>query len=216
MNQAKSFVARSLLKNKNFTIISDDCWGGEVYRELNLPYMTPFIGCFINPEDYLHLLQNIEHHLCLPLRFIDSTKKLPNTELLFPVALLGDIEINFMHYKTPLEAKEKWERRLKRINLKNVFYKIDFTRPGPYGKRAYLSKDIEQWSQLCLSNSIAITDKAATPIHNSLLLYNRDDNAVITYWRSRHKFSLIHWLDSGVIRNTLFNQISMRLTAEDL
>ena len=34
------------LLNKKFTIISNNCWGGWVYREFAVPYQTPTIGLF--------------------------------------------------------------------------------------------------------------------------------------------------------------------------
>ena len=32
-----NFIPRRRLKNKNFTIICDNCWAGKVYQELGLP-----------------------------------------------------------------------------------------------------------------------------------------------------------------------------------
>lgn len=43
------------LKNKCFTIISNNCWGGFVYQKFNLQYRTPFVGLFIfAPQSGLH------------------------------------------------------------------------------------------------------------------------------------------------------------------
>jgi uncharacterized protein (DUF1919 family) len=39
-------VARIRLKNQDFTIISNDCWGGGVYEDLQLQYTTPMVGLF--------------------------------------------------------------------------------------------------------------------------------------------------------------------------
>ena len=38
-----------------------------------------------------------------------------------PTGLLGDIKINFMHYKSFEEGVMKWEQRKKRINWDNLF-----------------------------------------------------------------------------------------------
>ena len=38
-----------------------------------------------------------------------------------PCARLDDIVIHFTHYDSEEQAKEKWENRVKRINLKNMF-----------------------------------------------------------------------------------------------
>ncbi|MGK7952415.1 MAG: DUF1919 domain-containing protein [Xenococcaceae cyanobacterium] len=198
---------RYFLTDKHFTVISDDCWGAEVYRELGLPYATPFIGCFINPQDYLNLLENLRHYLSLPLNFIPSNKKLPGKNHVFPIALLGNIEINFMHYQTEEEVKQKWERRLKRINWNNLFFKIDFCRPSPYGAKTYSQEDITRWNQNKWQKSIAIVPKDKLAVFHGLYVRDYDPNAVITYHKCRRNFSLLNWLNNGKVENTKLNQI---------
>ena len=47
-------------KNKSFTIISNDCWGAEVYIDTNTQYLTPFVGLMLMAPCYIKLLQNLE------------------------------------------------------------------------------------------------------------------------------------------------------------
>lgn len=195
-------IKQLFLKKKNFSIISDDCWGGEVYRELGLPYNTPFIGLFINPEDYLKLCQKPAYYISSSLNFVESHKKIPFSDTCFPVAKLKDIEINFMHYETQLEASQKWYRRTQRINFDNLFFKIDFCRSSPYGKRSYSIDDIYQWNKLNLDNSLAITCNNEFEIKNSIYMKVHSDNAIITYKLMRQNFSLLHWLNNGTIKKT--------------
>ena len=54
------------------------------------------------------------------LKFIPSDKD-------YPVALCEDIQINFNHYKTEDEAREKWTERAKRVNYDNLFIIADET-----------------------------------------------------------------------------------------
>lgn len=128
-----SKVRNKRLKTKDFTIISNNCWGAWVYRNYNLPYLSPTIGLFIMPKDYLRFINNLEYYLkkC-KLKFIDfksskyydyfnSQDKLIN----YPIGLLDDIEIFFVHYKSREEAKEKWERRVKRVNWNNLIIKFN-------------------------------------------------------------------------------------------
>ena len=37
---------RKKVKNKNFTIISNNCWAGGVYEDLRMEYNTPTVGLF--------------------------------------------------------------------------------------------------------------------------------------------------------------------------
>ena len=39
-------IKRIGLKNKSFSIISNNCWGGIVYDIFGLQYRSPTIGCY--------------------------------------------------------------------------------------------------------------------------------------------------------------------------
>lgn len=127
-------IRKSKLKNTNFTIISNNCYAGWVYRYFNLPYYTPTVGLFIMPNDYIKLLNNLDYYLkkC-QLEFIDpDASKYANYLSIhvdrfksYPIGKLGDIEIHFLHYSSKEEAYEKWTRRAKRINWNNIIIKFD-------------------------------------------------------------------------------------------
>ena len=66
-----NFIPRRRLKNKNFTIICDNCWAGKVYQELGLPYQTPFVGMFVfSPDISKTLIMLILLHFLMILNFI--------------------------------------------------------------------------------------------------------------------------------------------------
>ena len=54
---------QSKLKNTLFTIISNNCYAGWVYRYFNLPYYTPTVGLFIMTDDYIKLLNNCQNFI---------------------------------------------------------------------------------------------------------------------------------------------------------
>ena len=74
--------------------------------------------------DFIKFACNLKYYLSLPLSFI-------KTEDGFPVAMLGDIKLNFNHYATNEEAEECWNRRKERINYDSIFlilyYRDGFT-----------------------------------------------------------------------------------------
>ena len=37
---------RSKLNNTDFSIISNNCWGGSVYRHYGIPYLSPTVGLY--------------------------------------------------------------------------------------------------------------------------------------------------------------------------
>lgn len=120
------------LKNRNFTIVSNNCWGGYVYQEFGLRYNTPFIGLFIYAEDYIKLLKNFRYYMNQELKFIDISKSKYIRDVKsrkdrrddYPVGILEDIELHFLHYNSEIEAKNKWNRRKKRINYSNILFKF--------------------------------------------------------------------------------------------
>lgn len=61
----------------------------------------------------------------IPLRFVRHSKYIPDFSNDYPLALLGDIELHFLHYKSENEAREKWERRLRRICWENLYFKFN-------------------------------------------------------------------------------------------
>ncbi len=62
---------RKKLVNTDFTIISNNCWGGTVYESYGIKKMSPTVGMFIMPEDYLKMISNLEYYMSQPLKFID-------------------------------------------------------------------------------------------------------------------------------------------------
>ena len=122
----------SHLRKKKFTIISNNCWGGYVYRVFNSGYQSPTVGLFIMPDDYLRFVNNLEYYIkdC-NLSFIPPEESHNYKELQkhrefgnYPIGVLDDVEICFMHYKTEEEALKKWNRRCKRIAWNNLIIKF--------------------------------------------------------------------------------------------
>lgn len=103
-----------LLKDKKFVIVCDNCWAGSVYQWVKRPYNSPFISIGFYGDCYIKLLSNFDHYMALPLNFITESKY-KNRNITYPLALLGDIELHFTHYKTVEDAQTKWTRRTERM-----------------------------------------------------------------------------------------------------
>lgn len=121
-NRLGIIIARRLVPSR-FCIISDDCWGGQLYRQLKIPYLTPTVGLFIKPSDYLRYIEEFDLIHQEDLKFIKTDKT-------YPVATLSGVEIHFMHYKSEEEARRKYLKRYDRAKNIKKFIKIDFGKPG--------------------------------------------------------------------------------------
>lgn len=130
-NLCLSKYRRNGLLNKNFSIISNNCWGGHVYRRYGLPYLSPTIGLYFFTEEYIKLLLNLKTNLNSSLRFINWQESKyrdiisEKNQRSVPIGLLNEkIEIMFLHYANQKEAYEKWMRRCERVNYDNLIIKI--------------------------------------------------------------------------------------------
>ncbi len=107
-----------------FAILTNNCWGSALYRDLDIPYNTPFVGTLVPPECYLRLLADVPGYLAQPLRFIEASRY--GWPIKYPLALLGDAEVHFMHYRDAAEASEKWARRLERFPRDPAAWRVKF------------------------------------------------------------------------------------------
>ena len=115
------------IKSRDFTIIASNCTGTLPYRFLDMEYLTPTANLFFHAPCYLKFVTRLDHYLAQPLRFISASRYANGRQVhaehgLYPIGILDDIEIHFMHYSDASDAAEKWERRKKRINRNNLVY----------------------------------------------------------------------------------------------
>ena len=122
---------KDLLKT-NFTIISNNCWGGMIYESYAIQKQSPTVGLFFMAKDYIKFVSNLKEYLFSELLFIEPKESkwasyFENDKSFgtYPIGRLKDIEIFFAHYKNEKEAKEKWSRRIKRINWDNLILKFN-------------------------------------------------------------------------------------------
>lgn len=106
--------------SKEVTLLCNNCIGGVIFHELGLKFMSPTINLWIKPTDFIKFCANLQHYIHSKLVFQDASLFLPNFTNTYPIALLDDIVIYFLHYSTEEEARQKWEERSKRINYDNI------------------------------------------------------------------------------------------------
>lgn len=106
--QRKTVKAVTGVHADGISIISQNCIGGALYHDLGLPFLSPTINAFFFEPDFVRFVSNLRHYMGqeLVMRWGED----------YPIGILDDITIHFMHYETCTEAKEAWERRKTRIN----------------------------------------------------------------------------------------------------
>ncbi|CEO41427.1 DUF1919 domain-containing protein [Photobacterium kishitanii] len=179
------------LKNKNFSLISNNCIGGITCSDLAQPFNSPTVGLFFYSDCYLKFCENLEYYLSLELEQATSSKYIDS----FPYLLgkLDDIEIHLIHDTSFAEAKEKWDRRRKRVDFDNLFFVMsdrDICNEG----------DIERFLRLDNGRSVFFGARKRSNLDNYVYCYNeKGDITPQSFARYRvHEqyFDMIEWLNS--------------------
>lgn len=173
-------IVKRFVKRRDFSIISNNCWAGRVYQYLDMPYLSPTAGLYFFTPDYIRFVSNLKHYLGCKLEFIkpEDSKYYEllkeRNQLSVPVALLDDVEIIFLHYKTPEEAAEKWYRRALRVNYDNIIIKL---------------------SRMNLCTEKEMAEFANLPFENKILLNNRRKKR----YKCEHRFKVEN--ESGFMKS---------------
>lgn len=180
------------VKNRDFTILSNNCWGAEIYRELHILYQTPLVGLYIYPDDYVKLLENISKYMSYDLSFITRSRYLSHIKSDYPIGLLNDIELHFIHYQNEAEAKEKWQRRRGRINYKNIF--IELSDRDNLSIKTYERFNNLPYRKVCFVASEEYHGKN-TLVVKEAKKYGKMFDGKILYNYSKKYFDIAKWLN---------------------
>lgn len=133
---------RRRLKNFEFSIITPNCTGGFIYRDLCLPYLSPTVNLTIRMNDFVRLAENFKWYM---EKEIVELKE----DYGYPAGMLGDIRINFVHYENFEKAIRKWNERKKRIKWDNLFF-IGIERGCAY-------ETLQRFDRLPYRNKVVLT-----------------------------------------------------------
>lgn len=123
-------LRRARLLRTDFSIISNNCWAGSVYRRYGLPYLSPTVGLYFFADDFVRFASRLMHYTQMPVEFIAAQESLHARQLCAKgemgkiIGRVDDVEIVFLHYQSKDEAREKWQRRCERINYNNILIKF--------------------------------------------------------------------------------------------
>jgi uncharacterized protein (DUF1919 family) len=187
-----------LIEKKDFCIISNDCWGAELYRWMGIEYNTPFVGLMFMAPCYLKFLKNPNKYISGQLEFITNSQyEEPNNVRretgYYPIGKILDIEVHFLHFKSEEEAIEKWNRRKVKINWNNLFVKfsldkdyaekihLDEFESLPYKRKVCFSKFDHANSEICV--------KVKRFTHNGKILFKK----------CMREFDIVGWINDGRI-----------------
>lgn len=183
---------KAQLINSDFSIISNNCWGSFTYQYFNLPYNTPFVGLFIFSPDYLELLKDLKGALDVEIGFISPANskykeilKMNGTYDTYPIGVLGEIEIHFLHYASEEEARTKWNRRKIKVNFENLVVKYsekDLATDAfivEFNSMDFERKVLLTAKKRCLSSEVNLKNERGVEIRNEWNSYLATVNPVL-------------------------------------
>lgn len=193
-------IQKKRLKNKDFTIISNNCWGGRIYEDMGLPYKSPTIGLFFFAPCYMKFVKDIRSAISLKLEFVDISRyekaQSLRSKQWYPVGKLGDdIEIHFLHYESEAAAADKWNRRKLRINFDNLFISCS-------DSEGYNIESLKEFDNLPIPK-VFFSSKKINGIKSLVWLkaYKNKNHIGDIYtfpWSYRLRFDVVKWLNNKV------------------
>lgn len=108
-----SRIVRKKLDLSDVTLLSMNCVGGILYHDCRSRFLSPTIDLYFSAPDFLKFVNDLDLYLA-------ETPKVVMGDT-YPVGVLRDIKLYFMHYNTPEEALLKWEERKMRIRKDRIF-----------------------------------------------------------------------------------------------
>ena len=197
-------IERFRLNNKAFVLISNNCWGYELYNVLGRKYNTPFVGLFLFSECYIQFLENFETCINSEIKFSKTSKYeigAPN----YPIGMLcGYIEIHFVHYSSEREALEKWNRRIARLRKamrSNVPLFVKFC-----DRDGCTNNHIARFCAIPFENKMSIGVNASSHLYQPKLKDSKGSfvvDGVKLYKKRYHYFDISDWILSGKVHQSL-------------
>ncbi len=152
-----------MLNNKDITIISNNCVAGIIYHDLGLQFKTPTINLRIPFDDFLTFAEDLYGFLS------EEVEEVKNSDETFPVGKIchdgKTVILEFMHFSSFEEAKDRWDARKKRVDPSNIC--IMFVYPLspseeytgrfdslPFEKKVLIAKDNPYNSKSVFVNSV--------------------------------------------------------------
>lgn len=148
-------LRHQLLISDDFTIISNNCWGGVIYKYFGMRFQSPTVGMYFFSDEYIKFLKKLRFYLSQPLivRNVESSKY--KEEILRRgqsplIGWLDDVEIVLLHFHDASEAKRKWNYRLQRINYNKLIIKFNDT-------NLFTKQNLDEFEKLDFENKICFT-----------------------------------------------------------
>jgi uncharacterized protein (DUF1919 family) len=201
-------VMQLRVRCRDFSVISNDCWGGMAYEELSTRYASPFVGLFLVPEDFVTLAAELRESVEDEITFRDRSRHEYINEWrddignAYPIGVLRNgVEIQFLFYANAIDAKKRWERRLARINWSKLRFKLSW--------HEYPGSDaaVRRFAGLPISAKLILGPNGMGENPHCVTLPDFSTDGTQQYWRGHKAFDVAKYLDTGEIHHTTVSRL---------
>lgn len=164
---------------------------------MGLQYTTPIISIDFAPSCFLKLVGNLRWYLRQPLEFVEKSKhdwmnaRREERQSYYPIAMLGDVELQCLHYTSRDQVREKWARRLPRLvdDDSRLFFKFC----DSYG---CMPHQLEAFDAMPLANKVCFTSKPMPHLKSAVHIPGGDCVSFPDQTDARW-FDGVEWVISG-------------------
>lgn len=188
---------RKRLKNRDFSLLCNNCNGGTVSHDLGLQFRSPTVNLFFYGDHFFRFCENFDHYIAQPLVPCENPRHKPDID--YPVCNLGDLELHFLHYSSFAQAKEKWDARTARLNRENIFVMWTFF-------DGTSEEMLARFDKLPFKNKVAFTERAFPQYKSAFYIRGFEEKGlgVLTLFdglrgkRVIDQFDYVTWFNEGM------------------
>lgn len=198
-NRVGGALNRTGLEEREFTVLSNDCWGQALYEGYGLPLQTPLIGSGMYADCFIRFLGDIEGYLRSPLRFVRETRHLAlgrvrNQRWPWPIAVLrDDVEVHFLHHSSEDACRRAWDAGCEKLQFKRIAVKFSVDKDGA------TQEHVERFAAMPFERKLLISRNHHPGIACALQTPDYLANGAVMFRRSIKHFDCTHWLNTGEI-----------------
>ncbi len=187
---------RKRIKNIDFSIISSDCVGGVICKDLRCRFNSPTINFYFSAGDYIKFISNLKQYIeygvlrdvTQPGEYVKVAIEIENEQII----------AHCIHYKTAEEFIEKWNSRKVRVNYDNCFFIMT-------DRNDFTEEHLRMFDALPYKNKVCFVHKEYPDYLSAFYIKGSEQNGMVkgmteyksifTIKRRYDDFDFVSWLN---------------------
>lgn len=190
---------RQRLNNTEFSIISNDCIGGVICKDLGCRFNSPTVNFYFTAEDYIKFISRMKEYVENGvLRDVTA-----GNDYIKVAIEIADEQIiaHCIHYKTAEDFIEKWNSRKTRINYDNCFFMMN-------DRNGFMEEHLRAFDSLPYKHKVCFVHKPYPEYASAFYIKGSEKNGMVkgmTDYKNKlgikrryDDFDFVAWLNSEI------------------